>query len=204
TAPPPTPNTRSDTPTPDQPPETPSNQPMRRQPRANMAPMNDADFAKEAAQGGSAEIKLGQLAQETGSSDAVKNFGKRMAKDHSKADENLKSAAAQSNIDLPTGLSAKDQSTYDRLAKLSGTEFDQAYARDMVRDHIQDIAAFREESTTGKDPSIKAFATQTLPTLQDHLRDARAMAREVGVQPRHANGARAAASEPGSPAPPPQ
>jgi putative membrane protein len=211
-APPPAaPNTQSDSMPPNQAPETLANQTMRHSPRAGVQPKSDADFAKEAAQGGDAEVKLGQLAMQNGTSDAVKNYGKRMVDDHIKAGDNLKAAATQSNIDLPAGLSAKDQATYDRLAKLMGPDFDKAYARDMVSDHVHDIAAFRQESTGGTDPNIKQFATQTLPTLEDHLRDARAMARDVGVQPRNANG-RAGAPPPAPvdpatpppPQPPPQ
>src|SRR6202047_2989081 len=73
--------------------------------------MGDAHFAKEAAQGGMAEVKLGQLAQEKGSSDTVKGFGKRMVDDHSKAGEKLKEVASRQNIPLPSDLSAKDQAT---------------------------------------------------------------------------------------------
>jgi putative membrane protein len=196
------PNAASDTP-------AASDAPMRHQPRgaANMAPMSDADFAKEAAQGGMAEVKMGKLAEQNGSSDSVKNFGKRMVDDHSKAGEALKAAATQSNIDLPMGLTPKDQAMYDKLARLSGTEFDQAYARYMVRDHVHDVAAFRQESTGGKDDNIKQFATHTLPTLQDHLKAAHAMANDVGVQPRNgAMGARhnaaGSSSDPGATAAP--
>src|SRR5580700_9034431 len=45
----------------------------------------DETFAKKAAAGGMAEVKLGQLAVERGSNPAVKNFGRRMVQDHSKA-----------------------------------------------------------------------------------------------------------------------
>jgi putative membrane protein len=192
------PNTQSDSLPPNQSPETPANQPMRHRPPVNAQPKSDADFAKAAAQGGEAEVKLGQLAMQNGSSDSVKNFGKKMVDDHLKAGENLKAAATQSNVDLPTGLAPKDQMTYDRLAKLNGPAFDQAYARDMVRDHIQDIAEFRQESTSGTDTNIKQFATATLPTLQEHLRAARAMATEVGVQPHHPKGAPDGAGTPPS------
>ena len=187
-APPPAaPDTQSDSMPPNQSPETPANQTMKHSHHADVQPMSNVDFAKEAAQGGDAEVKLGQLAMQNGSSDAVKNFGKKMVDDHTKANENLKAAATQSNVDLPTGLSSKDQATYDRLSKLTGTDFDKAYARDMVRDHEHDIAAFRQESKSGTDTQIKQFATQTLPTLEEHLRDARAMARDVGAQPLHAS-----------------
>jgi putative membrane protein len=43
----------------------------------------------------------------------------------------------------------------------------------MVRVHEADIAAFRREASDGKDASIKSFAAQTLPTLEDHLKMAR-------------------------------
>jgi putative membrane protein len=142
--------------------------------------MADTHFAKEAAQGGMAEVKLGQLAQDKGSSDSVKSFGKRMVDDHSKAGDKLKDAASRESITLPTEISAKDQATYDRLSKLNGTAFDRAYARDMVKDHEADIAAFQKEANGGKDDSMKSFASDTLPTLQDHLKEAKEMMKAVG------------------------
>jgi putative membrane protein len=142
--------------------------------------MGDAHFAKEAAQGGMAEVKLGQLAQEKGSNDSVKSFGKRMVDDHSKAGEKLKEVASRESITLPSELSAKDQATYDRLSKLSGAAFDRAYARDMVKDHEGDIAAFQKEANAGKNVSLKSFASETLPTLQDHLKQAKEMNKTVG------------------------
>src|ERR1700675_4342252 len=141
--------------------------------------MGDAHFAKEAAQGGMAEVKLGQLAQEKGSSDSVKSFGKRMVDDHSKAGDKLKEVASRESITLPTDISAKDQAIYNRLSKLNGAAFDRAYARDMVKDHETDVAAFQREANGGKDDSLKSFASDALPTLQDHLKEAKAMMKPV-------------------------
>jgi putative membrane protein len=139
----------------------------------------DTHFAKEAAQGGMAEVKLGQLAQDKGASDSVKSFGKRMVDDHSKAGDKLKDVAAQENITLPTDISAKDQATYDQLSKLNGAAFDRAYAKDMVKDHQADVAAFQKEASGGKVDSLKSFASDTLPTLQDHLKEAKEMMKSV-------------------------
>lgn len=141
--------------------------------------VNDNDFAKEAAQGGMAEVKLGQLAEEKGSSQAVKDFGKRMVEDHSAANEKLQTIASREKVDLPTGISKKDQKTYDQLSQLSGDAFDRAYAKDMVKDHQHDISAFKDEASGGQNPAIKGFASQTLPTLEDHLKMARDMQRTV-------------------------
>jgi putative membrane protein len=50
---------------------------------------------------------------------------------------------------------------------------------DMVTDHTQDVSEFRNESASATDPAIKDFATQTLPTLEDHLKEAKRIAPEV-------------------------
>jgi putative membrane protein len=141
--------------------------------------VSDRTFARKAAEGGLAEVKLGQLAQEKGATQTVKNFGQRMVTDHSKANDQLKSVASAQNIPLPSALHGRDRITDDRLSKLSGATFDHAYARDMVRDHEKDIAVFEAEAKHGKNSSIRNFAAQTLPTLRAHLRLARAIYHSV-------------------------
>jgi putative membrane protein len=143
--------------------------------------MSDADFAKAAAEGGVAEVKFGKLAEDKASSKAVKDFGQRMVNDHTKADDNLKTVASRENISIPAEMNAKDRATYSRLSQLSGAAFDRTYARDMVRDHESDISAFRHEANDGKDATIKGFASQTLPTLESHLKQARQMLHSVAA-----------------------
>jgi putative membrane protein len=139
----------------------------------------DQAFMKEAAQGGMAEVELGQLADQKASNEEVRKFGQRMIDDHGKANDQLKSLAANQGVKLPQTLDAKDRATKLRLSKLSGDQFDKAYMKDMVRDHKADIAAFRRESTSGASTDVKDFATQTLPTLQNHLKEAESIEPKV-------------------------
>ena len=132
----------------------------------------DATFIKKAAGGGMAEVALGHLAVEKASSPEVKKFGQRMVDDHSKANDQLKQLAAQKHVTLPQDLSAKDKATKAKLEKLSGDQFDRAYMKDMVKDHTKDVSDFKRESMSAKDPDVKKFAAQTLPTLQEHLKQA--------------------------------
>jgi putative membrane protein len=143
------------------------------------AAITDQAFAKDAARGSMAEVKLGKLAQDNGSSEAVKTFGTRMVAEHTNADHKLKEAAAQEHIPLPTDLAAKDQATYDRLSKLSGADFDRAYAQDMVKDHQQDLRDFQREANHGNDDLIRAFAAQSVPMIQRHLEQAKEMLKTV-------------------------
>ncbi len=139
----------------------------------------DHHFIMDAAKGGLAEVDLGKLASEKASNDQVKQFGQRMVTDHGKANDELKTIAQKKNITLPTELDAKDKAVHDRLSKLSGEAFDRAYMQTMLRDHRKDVNEFKKESTAGKDPDVKQFASSTLPTLEEHLKLAQQTDRSV-------------------------
>jgi putative membrane protein len=122
------------------------------------------------------------VAQEKAASPDVKQFGERMVSDHTKAADQLKQVAEKEGVTLPDELNAKDAATQARLEKLSGEAFDRAYMRDMVKDHTQDVAEFRNEDKNGKDPNVKDFASQTVPTLEDHLKEAKSIAPKTTAQ----------------------
>jgi putative membrane protein len=143
------------------------------------AVMKDEAFVRVAARGGLAEIKLGKLAMDQGSNEGVKAFGTRMVAEHTRAGDELKEAAKEENIGLPTDLSSKDQGTYERLSKLSGADFDQAYAQDMVKDHQQDLRDFQREANHGNNDVIRGFASETVPMIQQHLDQAKEMLKTV-------------------------
>lgn len=130
----------------------------------------DTVFVDKAAMGGVAEVKLGQLAQQKGSSDQVKTFGQKMVDDHSKANDQLKAIATGKGMDVPADMEPKAKAAMDKLSKLSGAAFDSAYMKMMVADHKEDIALFEKEAASGTDADLKAFAAKTLPTLHGHLK----------------------------------
>jgi putative membrane protein len=141
----------------------------------------DQKFADKAAQGGLAEVDLGNVAKQNGANETVKQFGDRMVTDHSKANDELKSLAQQKNWTLPTKPSASDMSQKDRLAKMNGAAFDKAYMRDMVQDHEKDVKVFEKCASSCTDPELKAWAAKTVPTLKDHLKMAEDGAKQVGA-----------------------
>jgi putative membrane protein len=134
----------------------------------------DVEFILKAAEGGMAEVELGRVASERAATDEVKKFGQRMVDDHGKGGEELKVIAQSRGISLPSDIEPKDKALKDRLAKLNGKTFDRTYMRNMVADHRMDIAEFKREANSGKDPEVKAWAAKMLPTLEDHLKEAQA------------------------------
>ncbi len=129
----------------------------------------DRNFITKAAAGGRAEVELGQLAQGKASSDAVKQFGQRMAEDHGAANQELMQLAENKGMQLDDKTPKPDR-LLTRLAKLEGPEFDREYVKAMVKDHKQDVAEFRRMHSGAVDPNLKAWVDKTLPTLEDHLK----------------------------------
>jgi putative membrane protein len=113
------------------------------------------------------------LAQQKAQAVSVKDFGKRMATDHGKANDEMKALAQQKNLQMPAQLEHKHQSMIDKLAKLPGPDFDKKYMKIMVRDHTKDVKEFQKATKKVKDADLNAWAAKTLPTLEQHLQQAK-------------------------------
>lgn len=143
--------------------------------QTGMSKLNAQDhaFVMDAAMGGLMEVELGRVAAQKGTTDAVKQFGQRMVDDHSKANSELMTLASNKGITLPSELDTRHKDELTKFSNMSGAAFDRAYSKEMLDDHVKDVAAFEKESTKGTDGDLKAFASKTLPTLQDHLKQAK-------------------------------
>ncbi|MDB6052241.1 MAG: putative outer membrane protein [Pseudomonas sp.] len=131
-----------------------------------------ATFVDDASAKGMAEIQTSQLALDKSQSDDVKSFAQMMITDHT--DANQKLAAIATNLNLKT---ASDAELMDKAKKMilqyrSGS-FDKAYAANQVKAHEQTIKVFQDEIKTSQTPELTAFAKDTLPKLQDHLKMAK-------------------------------
>lgn len=141
--------------------------------------MSDKEFMMMAAQGGMTEVELGKVAGDKASSSDVKDFGAMMVTDHTKANDQLKGIAEKKGVTLSPDLDAKHRAMVDKMSKLSGAAFDKQYVQGMVRDHQKTISLFEDEAKSGQDPEVKSFASDTLPTLKEHLSRIEAIQKKV-------------------------
>jgi putative membrane protein len=149
-----------------------------------MAALNSQDrkFMMAAAEGGMAEVEMSRLAVERAASDAVRQYAQRMIEDHTRANEELMQVAASKGVRLPTGPNAKQRTLLARMSAASGAEFDRMYIREAgVKAHEQMAKLHQDEIRKGGDADAKAFATKTLPVVQEHLTMARGMSGGAGA-----------------------
>lgn len=130
---------------------------------------SDAKFIEKAATGGRAEVELGKLAQQKAMREEVKEFATRMVEDHGKANAELEKIASANNVKVPADVDKKTRKEIDKLSRLVGGDFDRAYMKRMVKDHKEDVEDFRKEARSKQATEARAFAQDTLPTLEEHL-----------------------------------
>lgn len=133
-------------------------------------------FIQKAIEGNLSEIKVGQLAQQKGASEGVRHFGTVLEQDHSKANQQAMAAASSMGVTPPSEPSPKEQAVYQHLASLSGSRFDEAFVKAMVKDHKKDIAEFKKEAKGSNSPA-STYAQQILPDLNKHLQLAESLER---------------------------
>jgi putative membrane protein len=130
----------------------------------------DARFMEQAAQAGEFEMQASRLAARNAEHDEVKHYARTMLEDHAAVAKQLKELAAAKGVALPADPSMSQARTIKTLQAETGTRFDQDYAADVaVAAHKDAVAVFVEAAGQARDPEVKAFAQQTLPSLKAHL-----------------------------------
>jgi putative membrane protein len=141
----------------------------------------DRRFVRRALEAGIAQVQLGQLAVEKGSSQQVKQFGQKMIDDHSKIKAEMKTFAEQIGVTAPTQPPRNDRKTIAKLSALSGPAFDRAYIKSVVKDHQANLRNFQEEAASGQNASLKSTALSGSKTINDHLQIAQQMAMDQKI-----------------------
>ncbi|GAB3219313.1 DUF4142 domain-containing protein [Micromonospora halotolerans] len=127
------------------------------------------------------EITAGNLAQQKGQNQQVKDLGKMFVTDHTQLDQTVQSTAQQLNVQLPADPTADQQKVLDRLNNLSGAEFDKAWVTAQLAGHVQAIQATQTEISQGSEQSVIQLAQDALPILQAHYDELVALAQTLGV-----------------------
>jgi putative membrane protein len=129
----------------------------------------DRIFTTLAAQGGMAEVDLGQLAQRKSRNDAVTAFAKRMIDDHSKSNAQLAQLTKQAGLPPPTEPAPDQLEMNQRLSALNPADFDAEYMRVQVTDHQKMVQLLLWVIASGENDDLQRFASGALPDVLHHL-----------------------------------
>lgn len=144
---------------------------------------SDAGFLKQAAENGHAEVESSRIALKKASDANVKAFAQRMVDDHTAAGQKLNALAKRKGVEVSDSPSLIQKAKLKLLEAADGAEFDRKYAQSMgVEAHEETVEMFEKAAKDARDPDVKAFASQTLPTLREHLTMARTLAQQVGAK----------------------
>jgi putative membrane protein len=142
---------------------------------AAMSAGGDAQFVMTASAAGDTEIIASRLALQNAQSAAIKSFAQTMVRDHTAANDKLRTIAQKDGFTLAGAAMVDQKPDLVKLQSLHGKDFDKAYADMMRKDHQDAVTLFTTESSSGNNADLKQFATQTLPILQHHLQLAQSL-----------------------------
>ena len=137
-----------------------------------LAPVDEA-FALYAASAGLAEIEGAQLVLKTTRRNEVRQYAEKLIREHQKSLDGLRRIVAPRGIALPAASTGRHADLVTKLGGVAGADRDEAFlTRFGVDAHKETIALFERHAAEGKDPELKRYAQQTLPTLREHMTEA--------------------------------
>ena len=135
-------------------------------------------FAGKAAMSDMYEIAASTLAVANAKDPAVKKFAQDMVDAHTKTTAGLKAALAKDNVTVtpPAMLDASHQALIDALKAAKGADFDALYVSQQTDAHTQALAAMQGYAASGASRAVKAFAADTAPKVEGHLKMVKGLA----------------------------
>lgn len=139
-------------------------------------------YVSQAIQGDDAEVQLGQLAQQKGSTSDIKELGQKMASDHTQINQKLMVPVAKRlGASQPKGPSKKEKKAIQKLQSLSGQQFDTAYIQLIDKDHQKDLKDSQEEAQSTQNPMVKQAAQESATVYQKQLQLIQQIAKDHNV-----------------------
>ena len=147
---------------------------------ANDPGVQDKIFIREALTGGLNEMELAKIAMQRASNLDLQLLARRIFDDHKRGNEDLEIIAHNEGIQIPQ--LPRDGAMVQRLAGLSGNEFDRTYLQHVIEHHRFDVKRFESTARSARNEDVRNFAGKVLPALQEHLRIAENISEIAGLE----------------------
>jgi putative membrane protein len=130
-------------------------------------------FASTIAADDAYEVAAAGLAKRMSRREDVRGFATQMIQDHAVVGDELRDALNRTHgVEADPRLSPAQHQALDRLRK-AGAGFDDAYAKQEIAGHEQELSTLRDYADNGMDPALSEFAADAENMAADHLSLAR-------------------------------
>ena len=141
----------------------------------SMLSQSDRDFLFNDARGAAFERELAGIAVRKSVDPRVKQLARMIVEDHILYNSTLTEIGENNGLTLPTAPSDQDGFLLNKIAAMSGKDFDTAFVKAMVDVNQQDLQEAAKEDSTTWSPLIHDFIVQFKPMDEKHLHDAQAL-----------------------------
>jgi putative membrane protein len=154
-----------------------------------MGTPNAEQFRQKATSSDAFEIVSSKLALTQATDKSVKHFARMMIKDHTATTDKLVAIGGISKESLETKmkpgsdgkyqsnelLSTSQAADLNSLASKSNDDFNKTYMDDQVQGHKDAVSLIEDYAKSGDNAKLKDFASDTLPTIKEHLAKAQSL-----------------------------
>jgi putative membrane protein len=135
-----------------------------------LAPVDYA-FIAQTNLGNHFQIDTGKLGETHARSAAVRDYATLMDSSHVQVENNLMALLEKMNLEPPpaTLLSGAYKGLVKILGGEQGAAFDREYVRSQLDYQHANDALYRWEIQNGSNPALIAYASETLPKIDDHM-----------------------------------
>lgn len=143
----------------------------------------DRDFLARAARGALYELATAKLAADKAKAEDVKDYARRLVKDHEAYGAALQKIAKESGLTLPTDMGQEDKTRTVEQRRLQGEDYDRAFIAEAIRVNAQDKKESDEALRATKSDVVKNFIGQFAAADAEHQRMAQDLAKKHNVAP---------------------
>jgi putative membrane protein len=115
------------------------------------------------------EIPMGDLAEERGNSEKVREVGRTLSTDHTQLNVQIEEIAEQFGVDLPDEPSSKTQQWMDEISAASGDDFDRVFANRLRAAHGTVFGLVAEVRAGTRNDTIRNFAQAANDIVMRHM-----------------------------------
>lgn len=149
----------------------------------------DRDFITKVRLAGLWELPAGELAQEKGTTAAVRTAGRHLVDGHTFLDERVRDVAGKLGLGLPNEPTDQQKQWLDTLKSAQGEDFDRQFANIVRLAHGRVFSVVAEVRAGTQNSLVRSLADDANTTVLDHIQvleatgyvDFAALARDLAV-----------------------